>query len=51
VKSPSPEDFLAYINRHATQFTYVYLLKKPIALGRFNYVNPNWWLGVSVDVG
>jgi len=51
VKSPSPEDFLKYITGHATHFDTIYLLKKPIALGRYNYVNPNYWLGLSVDVG
>ena len=50
VKSPSPEKFLAYMNKHATYFEAVYLLKKSIGSGRYNYVNPNWWLGVSVDV-
>jgi len=51
VKSPSPEDFLAFITKHAAHYDGVYIVKKSIGSGRFNYVNPNFYVGCSVDVG
>lgn len=51
VKSPSPEEFLEYIHRHSTHFAAVYVVRKSLGGGRYNYINPNYWLGLSVDVG